>query len=97
MFQTIPIDIEMLKKYRDQMRQLWLPKPTTIRKSCSREVIGFVKSGGFSYLEGKSTGIGYIVSGSINFLLSLQHKNKVLVRNTNSKNYRFAQLEIICK
>ncbi|KAG5887847.1 hypothetical protein JTB14_005613 [Gonioctena quinquepunctata] len=84
----IPIDVDALKNYNSQMRKLWLPEPKNIRHSCSREVMGFVTHGDFSFLLGKSRAIGYIASGALIKLLSSIHKNKVLVRNTSSRQYR---------
>ncbi|CAH1968285.1 unnamed protein product [Acanthoscelides obtectus] len=91
----IPLDKEMLKNYTMQMRKLWLPETKTLRHSCSREVMGFVKQGGFSFLLSKSKGIGYIASCSLEKLLFLKCKNKVLIRNTNSKQYRLGILDVI--
>ncbi|KAJ8978138.1 hypothetical protein NQ317_014194 [Molorchus minor] len=82
---VIPIDIQQLKNYASTMRKLWLPNATTIRNSCSREVIGF----------GKSKGIGYIAYESLFQLLSLPCRNKVLIRNTNSRQYRLGTIEIV--
>lgn len=77
------------------MKQLWLPQATTIRYSCSREIIGFVRDGDFSFLLGESKAIGYIAANSIPTLLSAKSRQKVLVRNTNSKQYRLGILEVI--
>lgn len=75
------------------MRALWLPEATNIRHSCDREVIGFVVKGGFSLSIGKSTGTGYITSDCLAALI--EFKNKVLVRNTNSRMYKVANLSVI--
>ncbi|KAJ8966007.1 hypothetical protein NQ314_003785 [Rhamnusium bicolor] len=91
----IPIDVIMLREYRNTMRKLWLPETTTIRQSCSREVIGFVRDGDFSFLLGQSKALGYIAMSALPNLLSLKSKGKVLIRNTNSKQYRIGILEII--
>lgn len=91
----IPIDKEMLKNYQSTMRKLWLPEPKLIRKSCTREILGFVKYGDFSFLTGKSKAIGYITSGALTKLLTMKCANQVLVRNTNSKQYRLGTLDVI--
>nr|CAI5839909.1 unnamed protein product [Callosobruchus analis] len=91
----IPLDKEMLKNYTSQMRKLWLPEAKTVRHSCSREVIGFVKQGGFSFLLSKSKCIGYIASQSLQKLVLQKFKNKVLIRNTNSRQYRLGVLDVI--
>ncbi|CAG9862088.1 unnamed protein product [Phyllotreta striolata] len=92
--EVIPIDKEALKSYTSAMRKLWLPEASRIRSSCSREVMGFVKYGDFSLLEAKSKALGYITANSLSVLLNTG-KNKVLVRNTNSKQYRLGTLEIL--
>lgn len=76
------------------MKQLWVPDSTAIRHSCSREVMGFVKHGDFSFLLAKTKGIGYITMNSFKKLLELK-TDKVLVRNTSSRKYRLAVLDII--
>lgn len=91
--QKIPIDIEMLAEYRSKMRTLWLPEAKTIRNSSSREVIGFVTKGGFSYSSGQSCAVGYIVLCGIPHL-NVKHRNVVLIRNTTSRQYRQATIEI---
>lgn len=77
------------------MRKLWLPEATSIRNSCSREVIGFVKKGGYSYSLGKSSAVGYIAAAALPELVKSSFRNKILVRNTNSRLYRVAKLNVI--
>ncbi|EFA11371.2 ribonucleases P/MRP protein subunit POP1 [Tribolium castaneum] len=84
---------EILRSYTEKMRALWLPEPTTIRHSCSREVVGFVSKGGFSFSIGKSAGTGYITSDCLSELVDF--RNKVLLRNTNSRQYKTANLSVI--
>lgn len=87
--------MEILKNYSQQMKQLWIPETTTIRHSCSREVMGFVKHGDFSFLLAKTKAIGYITIGSLKKLLTEIGTNRVLIRNINSRQYRLAVLDII--
>lgn len=87
--------MDVLNEYKQKMRQLWLPEPTSIRNSCSREVIGFVTNGGFSFSTGHNSAIGYIVLGCLPTIFSSKCKNRVLIRNTNSRQYRLAQLELV--
>ncbi|XP_063931063.1 ribonucleases P/MRP protein subunit POP1 isoform X2 [Zophobas morio] len=84
---------EMLINYSKKIRALWLPEPRTIRYSCSREVVGFVHKGGFSFSLGKSSATGYIVSDAL--LAVRQFKNRILLRNTNSRQYKVANLTVI--
>ncbi|XP_044269654.1 ribonucleases P/MRP protein subunit POP1 isoform X1 [Tribolium madens] len=91
---TLPDDhSEILRSYTEKMRALWLPDATTIRYSCSREVVGFVSKGGFSFSIGKSAGTGYIISDSLPELINF--RNRVLLRNTNSRQYKTATLRVI--
>ncbi|KAH1021527.1 hypothetical protein HUJ04_011032 [Dendroctonus ponderosae] len=87
-----PTDIDILTTYRHKMRSLWLPEPKTIRYSCIRPVIGFIKHGAFSFTFGQSKGLGYIAGSA---LTSLTAKNKVLIRNPNSQKYKAAVLDIV--
>lgn len=84
----------MLNNYKSQMRKLWIPDTTNVRYSCSREVMGFVKYGDFSFVLTKAKALGYITGGSMIKLLSQTVKNQVLVRNTNSRQYRLGILDI---
>ncbi|KAJ8924560.1 hypothetical protein NQ315_000709 [Exocentrus adspersus] len=92
---TIPIDGTILSNYRSKMRELWLPQTTAIRHSCSREVIGFVRDGDFSFLLGQCKAIGYVAMNALSSLLQFKSRGKVLVRNGNSKQYRLGTLEIV--
>lgn len=85
----------MLIKYRNQMRKLWLPEPETIKNSCSRQIIGFVTKGGFKYSNGCCSAVGYIALSSLPSFFATNTKNKVLIRNTTSRQYRLAQLDVI--
>lgn len=78
------------------MSELWLPNvENNIRRCASRETIGWVTKGDFCFSVGKSVAIGYVVMGSFPVLFSSTTRTKVLVRNTNSRQYRVATLEII--
>lgn len=89
------IDTGMLAKYTDRMRKLWLPEAEAIVNSCSRKVIGYITFGGFSFTCAQGVGIGYIAMPAISRLLDNSRCNQVLIRNTNSRQYRFGRLEII--
>lgn len=80
------------------MQELWLPSDIkNVRHQCSRETIGYVVKGDFCFSDAKSVGIGYVALKSILSLLgkSSTNKNLVLVRNTLSRQYRYAFIEII--
>ncbi|XP_050296525.1 ribonucleases P/MRP protein subunit POP1 [Anthonomus grandis grandis] len=90
-----PTDVKMLREYQTEMRSLWLPEPETIRNSCSRPVMGFIKHGGFSYTLGQSKGLGYIAANSLQSLGTLGCRNKVLIRPPNSRVYRLAIISVV--
>lgn len=85
----------MLAKYRTEMRKLWLPEPETIRNSCSRQIMGFVTKGGFKYSSGNCGAVGYIALSSLPLFFAANTRNKVLIRNTTSRQYRLAQIDVI--
>lgn len=80
--------------YQKKMRELWLPQATSIRNSCSREIVGFVTKGDFSFTNGKGLSVGYITGGSLRALSINKQKNMVLIRNTDSRQYRLASVEV---
>jgi len=90
---------KMLNEYSSQMKELWLPTQVDgVRRQCSRQVMGYVKHGDFSFTEAQSSGVGYVALQSIQLLI-LNSANKaglVLTRNTTSRQYRYAELEVIC-
>ncbi|XP_013190733.2 ribonucleases P/MRP protein subunit POP1 [Amyelois transitella] len=78
-----------------KMRELWLPSAIkTVRHSCSRQILGFITQGAFSFSEAKSCGVGYIAYNALNTLVMNGH-NQVLVRNVSSKKYRISNVHII--
>lgn len=91
-----PMTESIIAEQRQKMYQLWLPdKPKSIRNQCSREVIGYVTQGGFSYLEARCCAIGYVTALGLKQMLTLCEKNPlVLIRNTNSRNYRLAKIKV---
>lgn len=80
------------------MRELWLPSDTAIVRNLStRQVMGFISQGGFSFTEAQSCGVGYIAYNALNMLLC-NNFNQVLVRNTSSRKYQLANITIMnCK
>ncbi|XP_077289093.1 POP1 ribonuclease P/MRP subunit [Arctopsyche grandis] len=89
----------LIQNYLSRMRELWLSSNLdNVRNQCSRETIGYVVKGDFSFTEAKSAGVGYVALKSLEILLKKRTSNKtlVLVRNTLSRQYRYASLDIIC-
>lgn len=70
-----------------------LPDATAVVNSCSRKVIGYITSGGYAFSVGKSIGKGCIVTACIRDLKNASNP-LVLVRSTNSLQYRFAYIQI---
>lgn len=78
------------------MKSLWLPElKDTISNLCSRKIIGFVTKGDNSMINGHGRAIGFITLGAMKTLLQRAQKDKVLVRNNNTRKYRFAKISII--
>ncbi|XP_023934193.2 ribonucleases P/MRP protein subunit POP1 [Bicyclus anynana] len=81
--------------YVKAMRELWLPSNIdAVRNVGSKEVMGYLSQGAFSFSEAKSCGVGYVAFKALAKLLQ-NGVNKVLVRNTTSRKYRVANIQII--
>lgn len=77
------------------MRELWLPSDIgTVRKVCSRETIGYVAQGAFSFTEAHSCGIGYLAYNALQALIG-SAQTHVLIRNPSSNKYGLAKIQII--
>ncbi|XP_049958861.1 ribonucleases P/MRP protein subunit POP1 [Schistocerca serialis cubense] len=89
----------IVEEHATKMRELWMPNAKTVRKSCSREIIGFIYKGGFSFSDGIGMGLGYIpLPALLSFIKSpYLLKPWILVRNKNSQQYRYAMLHIHCE
>ena len=94
---------DIVDEYAEKIKSLWLPQAKTVRNSCSREVIGFVKKGDFSFTESQGVGRGYVILSALVNFINLCHKSKksnklmqpwVLVRNPTSLQYRFGIIQI---
>lgn len=85
---------KMISDQAKKMRKLYLPESTDVRRSCDREVMGYVTIGGYSLLRAKGIAVGYVTLPS---LLEIIRKKSdvVFVRNTNRRQYRLAKLEIL--
>lgn len=95
-----PGTAKLIREQMNKMRELWLPeKPSSVRNQCSREVLGFVTFTNFSFIEAKVTGTGYVALNSLPNLIRSCSKGKsrnvrVLVRSTNSRQYRLAKVKV---
>ncbi|CAL1675954.1 unnamed protein product [Lasius platythorax] len=77
-----------------RMSKLYLPESTEVRHSCDREVMGYVTIGGLSFSQAKGIGTGYVTLPSLLEIIS-KKSNIVLVRNTQTRQYRLAKLDIL--
>lgn len=95
-FQQLPSNDNLIEEQAAKMKSLWLPEPKTIRNSCARQILGFVTNGDFSYTIGHGKCIGYVAIGALPTLFNRAQRNLVLVRDTSNRQYRLANIEIIC-
>lgn len=82
-------------EYVKSIRELWVSSNIdNVRFSSSREVIGYLSQGTFSLSEARSCGVGFVAYNALNALLK-SGLNKVLIRNTSSRKFRLASLNLI--
>lgn len=90
---------QVVREYLTEIKDLWIP-PTcnTVRTHCGREICGFIVNSGFSFMESRITGQGYVTLQSLCILNELWQTLKcdatVLTRSSNSLNYRYALLKV---
>jgi hypothetical protein len=100
------------RRYDAESRRLWIPEglppPGGIRRSASRETIGFVTSAQFAYHAGGCIGVGFVALAGLRQLMMMMTSSDddncvtsprieplVLVRETTSLQYRFARLKVV--
>ncbi|XP_076634483.1 POP1 ribonuclease P/MRP subunit isoform X1 [Colletes latitarsis] len=85
---------DIIRKQSQKMSQLYLPDCVKVKHSCDRKVMGYITEGDYSFAKAKGTGLGYV---TLNSLLELINKTYtfVLVRNTQTRQYRIAKLEVL--
>lgn len=96
-----PGTAKIIAEQISKIRELWLPaSPVSIRNQCTREVLGYLTKADFSLAEARVAGVGYITMNGLKKLVSTCSKWSsgpsctVLVRGTNTRQYRFAKLII---
>lgn len=97
-----PQTAKLILEQRKKMREMWLPEqPPNVRNQCSRQVIGYLTQGDFSFTEAISAGVGYVSLNGFQTLLRNCYKgqgqNYVLIRSPTSNQYRFATFKIKCE
>lgn len=85
---------KIISEQSNKMSKLYLPECTKVRYSCDREVMGYITAGNFSFIRAKGIGIGYVTLLSLMELIRLR-SNIVLVRNTQTRQYRSAILNVL--
>lgn len=90
----LEISREAVREQSRKMAQLHLPECANVRYFCDREVMGYVTVGDFSFAEAKGIGLGYATLDSLIELINKRY-NFVLIRNTQTRQYRVATLEVV--
>lgn len=86
---------EIVKEQAEVMKELWLPREVKkVKTSCSRNIIGFVVFGDYSFARSKSVGYGFVALAPLLSVLEKQ-QGQVLVRNVTSLQYNFARLKVL--
>ncbi len=97
---------ELKAKREEKLDELRTKAVKNVRWHCSREVAGFLSLGGFDLPSGQGAGVGFITLPALRALIGLRNETSakgsrgkkgrvlVLVRNTTSRQYRFAHLSV---
>lgn len=85
---------EIISMQAEKMSKLYLPECPEVRYSCDREVMGYLTIGHFSFFHAKGIGIGYVALPSLIEMIN-KKSNVVLIRNTGTRQYRLATLNIL--
>ncbi|XP_032674885.1 ribonucleases P/MRP protein subunit POP1 [Odontomachus brunneus] len=85
---------KIISEQSEKMSKLYLPKCTKVRYSCDREVMGYITAGDFSLVRAKGIGIGYVVLPSLVEMIN-KKSNIVLIRNTQTRQYKLATLDLL--
>ncbi|XP_061402542.1 ribonucleases P/MRP protein subunit POP1 [Musca vetustissima] len=93
----------MCLEHMKRMCKLWLPENTetlySVRKQGTRDCFGYMTTAHFCLTEGNVGGIGYVTVEGLRELLKLCQQCHIkqpqcLIRSTNSRNYRFAAIQV---
>ncbi|KAL2717643.1 ribonucleases P/MRP protein subunit POP1 [Vespula squamosa] len=85
---------KVILKHSQKIANFYLPECKKVRNSCSREVMGYITLGNFSFSEAKGIGIGYVTIQSVIEMIA-RKSDIVLIRNHRTRHYRAARLEIL--
>ncbi|KAH8281246.1 hypothetical protein KR018_002097 [Drosophila ironensis] len=97
----------LVRSQLEEMCRLWLPGESaevrdSVRRQCSREVIGYVTVSAFSFTEATVCSVGYVTVAGLQQLIfklpkttfSRKESLKCLLRDPDSKEYRWASIQI---
>lgn len=85
----------IVKEQAEMMRELWLPSEVKkVKSSSSRNIIGFVVFGDYSFSRSKCIGYGFVALAPLLSVLEKQ-QCQVLIRNKTSLQYNFAKLKVL--
>lgn len=96
-----PATAALIAEQLNKISELWIPSnPCSIRRQCSREVLGYLTQCQFSFSQAKVAGVGYVTVNALHELFNLHKKLsgpiKVLIRDPQEFTYRLANLQIRC-
>ncbi|XP_014489306.1 PREDICTED: ribonucleases P/MRP protein subunit POP1 [Dinoponera quadriceps] len=85
---------KIITEQAKRMSEMYLPECTKVRYSCDREIMGYVTAGGFSFVRAKGMGVGFVTLPPLMEMINKKSKI-VLVRNTKTRQYRPATLDVL--
>ncbi|KAH8374192.1 hypothetical protein KR200_004455 [Drosophila serrata] len=98
---------QLVRSQLEAMCRLWLPTDTSemrdsVRRQCSREVFGYVRSAGFSLTEASVCAVGYVTAAGLQELIRELPPAKggkptplmCLVRDPDRRDYRWASFQL---
>ena len=86
------------EEFNFKMKEMWLPDQKGVKDACSRQMMGFLSDGGYSYRIGKSVGVGFVPLVALaDYVEVVRQKGQplVLVREAELSQYRFAKMSVI--
>lgn len=88
-----PLTEKIIADQHRKMCDMWLPSSfESIRRQCSKETVGYCTTADFSFVEGSACGTGYVTFNGL--LQNPQSPNRVLIRDTRSRQYRCATITV---
>ncbi|VVC26851.1 POPLD,Ribonuclease P/MRP, subunit POP1 [Cinara cedri] len=91
---------QIVKEYLNEINKLWIPEEQLpLKHSCSRVILGFSDKSHYSFTKSKNVGMGYMPFPALLELFNFWSVSKsnlpyILIRNSNTYQYRYALLSI---